>query len=126
MQVGGGGRVYRAMCRFTLLSLLLAGCPAMPQYLNADVTSLGVPVPGALVAADCPGAGSAAQQTDEDGHAQLALAASARAATCTVTVARPGFATAETGGASLCSAPAACPPLEVELAPEAPARELAR
>lgn len=125
MQAVGGGRVSGVMCRFTLL-LLLAGCPAMPQYLNADVTSLGRPLPGALVAAECPGAGSAAQQTDEDGHARLELAANARAATCTVTIARPGFLTAETGGASLCSAPAACPALEVGLAPEAPAQELAR
>lgn len=101
--------------RYLLSLAVLAGCTPPPRYLVADVALHRVPIAGALVAAECGGATSAAR-TDERGRAQLALQGNVEAARCRVTVAAPELPTFEGGGASLCTAPRACPPMFVDLA----------
>jgi hypothetical protein len=94
----------------------LAGCPASTRFLVADVTSAHAPVEGALVAADCGQPRQAALRTDDTGRARLSLfGAQVDAARCVLTVAKPGYATVETGGANLCTS-GACTPMRVELA----------
>lgn len=94
---------------------LVAGCLPPPRYLVADVAANRVPIAGALVAAEC-GQASSAALTDERGQARLALHGNVEAARCRVTVAAPALPTFEGGGASLCTAPRACPPMFVDLA----------
>ena len=105
---------------------LLAGCPAPSRYVVADVTAARVPLPGALVAADCNGA-RFAQRTDEDGRARVRVATDRHA--CSLLVAKPGYRTVETGAVDICPA-GACAPTRVDLAapsrPFVPVREYAR
>jgi hypothetical protein len=97
-----------------LLCLALAGCFPPPQYLAADVTVHRMPVAGALVAADCVD-GTAAGLTDERGYVQLALHGNIDAARCRITIAAPTLPTFASTGASLCTAPHACPTMAVDL-----------
>jgi hypothetical protein len=97
-----------------LLLLPLAGCPGPNQYLVADVTAHHVPVEGALVTAQC-GEYRSVRRTDDTGRARLMLPGDADAARCDVTIAAPQLPTFEAYGASLCTAPNACPPLAVEM-----------
>jgi len=102
---------------------LLGGCPPPPHYLITDVTTPRGPVSDALVAADCDRANPTptfgpAMRTDQGGRARLLLRRS-DAAGCSVTVAKPGYATVEVGAVSVCTT-AACPPTIVELRPRSP------
>ena len=97
-----------------LLLLSLAGCPGPNQYLVADVTAHRVPVEGALVTAQC-GESRSVRRTDDTGRARLMLPDDADASRCAVTIAAPPLPTFETYGASLCTAPNACPTLAVDM-----------
>jgi hypothetical protein len=100
-----------------LLFLALAGCPPPMKYVVADVTSPQAPVEGALVAADCGNERTDAMRADEYGRVRMALPGRVDASHCTLTVAKPGFATLETppGSINMCTAPNACPPTPVRL-----------
>jgi hypothetical protein len=89
----------------------LAGCPAAPRYVVADVTANHRPVEDALVAASCGSNQNAALRTDEDGHARLRVYSDR----CSLVVAKPGFPTVETGPTNVCPTPTACAAMRVDL-----------
>ena len=107
--------------RWPVLLLLpgaLGGCPPPPRYLITDVMSPRGAVADALVAVDCAaprdGVG-AAVRTDERGRAWVRVRdPRAEAARCTITVAKPGYATLEASAVNVCTT-AACPPTLVLL-----------
>lgn len=97
--------------------LVLAGCPPPPRYIRTDVTAARAPVAGALVAATCttardPAHRYPAKRTDDAGRARVPVYAADQG--CTLLVAKPGYATVETGPVDVCPGHA-CPPVQVEL-----------
>jgi hypothetical protein len=105
--------VIPSRMRRILCFLLLTGCPPPPRYAVIQVHD-PAPVGDALVAADCGQFRRAAMRTDDSGFARLPLGDEVPAEHCVVTVAKPGYHTAEVSGVQLCTSPA-CPPLMVEL-----------
>jgi hypothetical protein len=99
------------------LVLALAGCPAPSRYIIADVTASRVPVPGALVAADCGNPHEPALRTDEDGRARMMVNDRQN---CSLLVAKPGYPTVTTGPVNVCPS-GACTPTRIDLAPRTPA-----
>jgi hypothetical protein len=97
------------------LLLLLAACPPPPRFVNTEVLSARGPVEDALIAADCGHYQKSARRSDEDGRTRLKLSGDADASRCMVTVAAPGYRTIETAVANACTAPIACPLLQVWL-----------
>jgi hypothetical protein len=98
---------------------LLAGCPAAPRYIVADVYGSAGPLQSALVASHCAGArANSAARTDEDGRARLAVRH--EVAQCGLLVAKPGYTTVEITGVHACSKPSSCPPVPVQLEESAP------
>lgn len=104
------------------LVLALAGCPPPPRYAVVQVTTPmpegNAPVGDAMVAAICgkaPATRSSATRTDDLGRARLSMSGRMDAATCSLVVAKPGYATAEGGSVSVCDTPNQCPPTYVEL-----------
>jgi hypothetical protein len=99
--------------------VLLAGCPAPSRYVVADVTVARVPLQGALVAADCGTPYNPAQRTGDDGRARMRVW-NDDSHTCSLTVAKPGYPTIETGPVNVCPS-GACAPTRIDLAaaPEA-------
>lgn len=94
--------------------VLLAGCPAAPRYVVADVFGPAGPLEGALVASHCTGVTyHSAARTDDEGRARLAMRH--EAARCGLLVAKPGFSTVEITGVHACSKPSSCPPVPVQL-----------
>jgi hypothetical protein len=116
--------------------LALAGCPAEAPFVVTDVHVAGRAVADALVGIYCTGdprrdtlgvtAGSAVK-TDDAGRARLRVPSGVPARDCIVTVAKPGFPTVESRGASACSSPVECPALAIDLAADdAPAHDFAQ
>lgn len=112
------------MHRLLYLALLgLTGCPPPPRYVVADVYARGAPLPDALVSAYCAEphvdslgrARGPALRTDELGRAYLTIRGKQAAHRCSLTVAKPGFSTVEVDGLNICSTPAQCPPVAIDL-----------
>jgi len=93
------------------MMLSLAGCPPPPQYYVADVISSAAraPVEDAVVAADCGHYDQAARRTDDRGRARLVFRGKVDPARCTITVAKPGYHSADTAVAATCTDVTACP-----------------
>ena len=93
----------------------LAGCPPPPRYA---VVQVGAPEPlaEAMVAARC-GTATTATRTNDLGRARVSIRTPAPAARCSLTVAKPGYSTIETGGVELCDSPTSCPPIGILLVP---------
>jgi hypothetical protein len=97
--------------------LPLAGCPAGPRYLVAEVASPSAAVADALVAADCGDHTRSAGRTDDRGRAPVPLYGKFAAESCVVTVAKPGYRTIERRGAEVCSTAAGCPVARYRIVP---------
>jgi hypothetical protein len=92
----------------------LAGCPAPGRYVVADVTASRRPVEGALVAASCGDRyANAATRTDDGGRARMRVPSTS--SYCSLTVAKPGLPTVETGPVNVCPTTGACTPTRVDL-----------
>ena len=99
---------------FCFALLALTWCPPPARYIVADVTAARAPVEGAMVAAECGEHHKAALRTDDEGRARMRVYHSTDQ--CSLTVAKPGFPTVETGLVNVCPTPGACTPTHVELA----------
>lgn len=68
-----------------------------------------------MVAADCGENHQSARRTDDRGVARVPVRGDFEAKRCVVTVAKPGYHTAERGGANVCTTASGCPPTRVRL-----------
>ena len=69
----------------------------------------------AMVTADCGESHRSARRTDDRGLARVPLQGGFDAVDCVVTVAKPGYHTAESGGANVCATASGCPTTRVTL-----------
>jgi hypothetical protein len=100
---------------FVFLGATSAGCPPPTRYIAVEVGGPRAPVTDAMVAADCGENHRSARRTDDRGLARVPVNGKFDASRCVVTVAKPGYHTAERSGANVCDTASGCPTTRVDL-----------